>query len=220
MSHQDFELYATQRPHIRDVSDVYRRFFSKHLGKLSSDARVLDFGCGHGIYYSFFSEYFNQANIYGVEVSVKRVAYCKSIGWENVHYLPILSPLPFTNEMFDVVHCDQVIEHIPKKEIGFYIKELHRVLKKDGKMVFITPNYPIKRLYDIYNAISKRDITRVKDDPTHVARYDFKRLVNVFQPDFSVILEPTGGRFWNRLPYNFFSHKIIGLVQKRQEVVE
>jgi ubiquinone/menaquinone biosynthesis C-methylase UbiE len=46
--------------------------------------------------------------------------------------------LPFPNENFDNVICFSVLEHVPSLELG--IKEIHRVLKPNGRLIIALPN--------------------------------------------------------------------------------
>jgi len=54
--------------------------------------------------------------------------------------------LPFKFESFDIVVCNQVIEHIPRKDQITLIVESTRVLKKGGILYIATPNkiWPIE----------------------------------------------------------------------------
>jgi SAM-dependent methyltransferase len=46
--------------------------------------------------------------------------------------------LPFENQLFDVVSCLQVIEHLPEPER--FLHEANRVLKEDGLLLLAAPN--------------------------------------------------------------------------------
>jgi SAM-dependent methyltransferase len=217
MAHQDFEKYAVQRKMCRDVSDRYDSFFKGNvLPLLKKDSKVLDYGCGDGTYFCFFKQFIEQNDIFGIDISKTRVMRCHELGWENVLKVNSLEPLPFPDAHFDLINLDQVIEHIKTGDISFYLQELKRVLKEGGYVIVITPNYPIKRFYDLFNAIRRRDYKRIKDDPTHVTKYSFSKLNDLLSKYFRILkLEPTGGFVWKKYRYNFFSHKIIGLLQKK-----
>ncbi len=219
MLHQDFEQYAVQRQMFRAVSDRYDSFFKENvLPLLNKNPKILDYGCGDGTYFCFFKQFTGQNYIFGVDISKTRVVRCHEIGWKNVSKINSREPLPFPDAHFDLINFDQVIEHIITKDIAFYLQELKRVLKEGGFVIIITPNYPIKRFYDLCKAICKRDLKKIKDDPTHVTKYGFNKLSDLLNDYFNIIkLEPTGGFVWERLRYNFFSHKIIGLLQKNSK---
>ena len=56
--------------------------------------------------------------------------------------------LPFSDSTFDSVSAYDVLEHLSRDAADgrnlyiFYMNELHRVLKTNGKAVFIIPHYP------------------------------------------------------------------------------
>lgn len=179
----------------------------------------MDFGCGDGKYFNFFKNYFKEKNIFGVEILKIRVERCRGKGWEKVFLIKKMKKLPFSNRYFDFINFDQAIEHIPEKEICFYLKEMKRLLKRNGKLILITPNYPIKRLYDFLNVFLKGNLKRSLDDPTHITHYNFERLNNVLKKYFSYIrLYPTGGIFYKYFKINFLSHKIISICIKTKNV--
>ncbi len=215
MGHQDFEKYAYQKSMKGVVADRYIDFFLKNIEYQNSNFKILDFGCGDGRYLSFFKQFFKKNNIFGVEISQTRYERCKKIGWENVFKINKLEKLPFDEQYFDCINFEQVIEHIQEDEIEFYLKEFIRILKNNGKMIFLTPNYPIKRFYDIFHGIRNYDIKRIFDDPTHVSKYNFNKLYKLLSPYFGkVVMEPTGGLFYSYFKNKSFGHKIIGIAFK------
>lgn len=136
-------------------------------------------------------------------------------GWNKVFFMKDKETLPFEDEYFDFINCDQVIEHIYKKDIDFYLEEIKRVLKKDGIAFFVTPNYPIKRLYDFVSVLKNVNFKKIFDDPTHVNFYSFKSIKKEMNKFFYYIkLVPTGGLFFNLFKRNFFSHKIFIITKK------
>lgn len=68
-------------------------------------------------------------------------------------------PLPFTNNEFDVVYMDNVLEHI--FDITPLLKEVHRITKPAGKILIIVPHYnsPLSSI-----------------DPTHKKSFSYKTL--------------------------------------------
>ena len=49
-----------------------------------------------------------------------------------------MSDLPFNNDFFDVAYCGEIIEHLFNPD--HLLKEVFRVLKKEGRCVITTPN--------------------------------------------------------------------------------
>ena len=59
--------------------------------------------------------------------------------------LPLLccdlrAPLPFQNESFAMIMCNQVIEHLPPEYAGHLLSESHRVLQRAGVLFLYTPS--------------------------------------------------------------------------------
>lgn len=48
--------------------------------------------------------------------------------------------LPFPSHSVDVVFSSQVLEHIPEPFLGLTLEESRRVLRSDGKMIFLVPS--------------------------------------------------------------------------------
>lgn len=209
---QDFEKYAVQRPMTGPVSDDYIKHITSYFQKADKNSNILDFGCGDGRYYDFLKKFFKSENIFGTEISAKRIENCKKIGWDNVFLVKKLEKLPFKDNFFDFVNFDQVIEHISTEEISFYLGEITRVIKPPGIFVVLTPNYPIKRIYDVLIAIKHLSPHKIKDDPTHVTFYNFGKLKAILNSYFNnVKLIPVGGAMHHLTKNGFFSHKIIGI---------
>lgn len=220
MNSQDFEHYAKIKAIKGQIAQTWIDAFVKHIyPKLSPGARVLDYGFGDGRFYDFYLRYFESKNIHGVEPSEIRTQKARDRGWKNAIHLPLKQSLPYGEKSFDFVNMVEVIEHIPASEIAFYLKEIRRVLKKGGGFILTTPNYPIKRVYDVADAFSLKQTARLKDDPTHVSRYTTKRLRKIVGQHFSIIaLQPYKfGRLYRFITHRFFWHKILAVLAKTSQ---
>ena len=214
---QDFEKYADQRPMNGPISTDLIGIVTPYLEKIGKNGKVLDFGCGDGRYFSFFKRFFKEENIYGVEVSKKRIENCRNIGWENTFLIKENNHLPFEDNFFDFINFDQVIEHILEKDIDFYLNEMNRVLKPSGILTVITPNYPIKRVYDLIIGLKSMNWSKIKDDPTHVSFYNSDKLLKLLVKKFNnVKIILAGGSIYKLIPTPFFSHKIVALCTEKK----
>jgi len=83
--------------------------------------RILDIGCGREKYPAAVG--IDKANLPGVDVV---------IDFEK-------KKLPFSDNSFDMVVLKHTIEHV--EDIGRLMAEIHRVLKKGGKVVIHTPHF-------------------------------------------------------------------------------
>lgn len=113
---------------VRKNEEFVRERFSR-VGGL----RVLDMGCGHGSFTRYFDEM--GAEIVGCDGSEKMLEIAKSSA-ENIRFdlVDLTKPLPYDNESFDVVFCNQVLMDIDDIEAAF--TEAERVLKSGGTFWF------------------------------------------------------------------------------------
>ncbi len=158
-----------------------------------TDFRVLDFGCGGGRYLALFASRIPKKNLYGTEISLERVIQVNRQGYNVLPVNPEGNYLAWKDESFDIVFSSNVLEHIPHPIYRQYLVEIHRVLKPEGRFIVGTPNYPIKRLYDMKAALTTNQ-TRyyLFDDPTHCNKLSIRRLETDLQNLFSQVhLEPT-----------------------------
>ncbi len=120
--------------------------------------RLLDIGCGNGIFTKMFEKVGN-VYAYGVDCrqSLSNRFEKRDIETET---------LSFDTEMFDVVFSKSVIEHLHSPDN--MIKEAMRVLKTGGKIIIMTPDW-------------KSQINHFWDDHTHCHPYTRKSLMNLLK---------------------------------------
>ena len=103
------------------------------LLKKSKKEKILDIGCGS---YPYFLLHTNFKNKYGVDPSLTKLKI------ENLKLKKgdiAKQRLPFKDNLFDAVTMLAVFEHLDNERIPFVLKEINRVLKKDGMLVMTTP---------------------------------------------------------------------------------
>jgi SAM-dependent methyltransferase len=100
--------------------------------------KILDVGCGVGMYVRKFREFSEQ--VYGVDVDLERVAKAQSATQANCSVAPA-EALPFPDGFFDTVLLHEVIEHVKDDRVA--VAEALRVLAPGGRLVIFAPN----RLY-------------------------------------------------------------------------
>lgn len=115
------------------VSARQRQLFAAYV---KPDSVVLDVGCGNGEHYgrdlaTITPEY------YGVDVSDVAVAAAQENGIRaRQHNLQL--PLPFPDQMFDLIICLEVLEHLFAPD--FVLAEMGRVLQPGGHIILSVPN--------------------------------------------------------------------------------
>lgn len=85
-----------------------------------------------------FPYYFPNAVIHGCDVSRTAISYAKKFGSGKILYGVIRGKhFPYKDNFFDISICLDVLEHVP--DISYFLREVRRVLKKDGKFFLIVP---------------------------------------------------------------------------------
>lgn len=97
---------------------------------------LLDVGCGDG---SFLFRYLDSppAEFHGVEASPSLRGAAEKRGIK-VTAFDLNSVWPFPDNMFEVVHCSQVIEHLHNTRL--FVEELKRVLQPGGTALVTSEN--------------------------------------------------------------------------------
>lgn len=172
----------------RDVLIPHLAATVKKLMKENKLKKVIDVGCGTGLLVKFLND--NHFQAVGVDSSRQAVqAAQKNVGGKNI-ILAKATNLPFDDESFDLVTSISMIEHLTLKDAGNFIKEARRVLKKDGFIFLVTPNFstPLRIIYGKKWFAYK--------DPTHI---------NFFTPiSLSSLLKEKGFKNINfnfKIPY-------------------
>lgn len=116
-------------------------------------AKLLDIGCWDGVFTLQIAQklWIDIEDIYGIEAIMEthidsyggmevgrgELDHAWSLGIQVVEW-DLNKGLPFQDGEFDIITANQVLEHVWK--IDFLLKEIHRVLKKDGIFIVWIPN--------------------------------------------------------------------------------
>lgn len=136
----------TKFAYLGKPGGVFSKGFERRLKMITkkidlTNKKILDMGCGAGVWLNKFAEYTNPKNVFGSEYDVEAVTELKTmpnpIPIENIINCPG-EDLAFADNFFDIVFHNEVLEHVQddKKTLS----ECLRVLKPGGYMVFFTPN--------------------------------------------------------------------------------
>jgi SAM-dependent methyltransferase len=147
--YNDYFSYLRKRS---TLGYFYRKFWLYPFICSHVHGRVLDVGCGIGDMLSYRPE------SVGVDINPATVKFCQGRGLNA--FLMEKDRLPFSNEVFDSIILDNVLEHIEKPLP--LLAEIKRVLKKNGILIIGVPG---RKGY--------------KSDPDHKIFYDEKMLENV-----------------------------------------
>lgn len=107
----------------------------KGLKKYKKKGRLLDVGFGSGTFLGLAKE--EGFEIYGTEISEFACRYVKDRLGIDV-FRGDLREAHFPDDTFDVITIWHTLEHLPDPKAT--LKEIHRLLKKDGLLVVAVPN--------------------------------------------------------------------------------
>ena len=113
--------------------------FARVLQGHSLHGRILNAGCGEGLYASFLEEFEGVRSIVNMDVSPPRVAQRRQ-DMRHRDQQGSLDRLPFASAVFDGIVCSEVLEHVPRD--GDAIVELARVIKPGGTLLMSVPTPP------------------------------------------------------------------------------
>jgi len=131
--------YAFQKYKHKTEAD----FLKNTLKSIKKDKiKILDVGCGTGRMLPEIFSIGKEIEYFGLDTSKEMVKHLKekakklSLGKEVKVKIGDASKLPFNNGTFDVVFTYHLLWHIPKENQREVIKEMERVTKKGGFIVF------------------------------------------------------------------------------------
>ncbi len=133
-THSDFESIKQGSPSSFWSYGLQRRLDLAQKYVNFKDKKILDAGCGIGMFMEQFSKL--TSDVYGfeydprkVEIARKKFKHVEVAGAEDI---------PFEDNTFDIIWFHEVLEHVNDDKKS--IQELIRVLKPGGKMILFTPN--------------------------------------------------------------------------------
>lgn len=132
--------------------------------KKRKSIRILDLGCGTGMIMKDLKPF---GEIWGVDNSNDAIQYCrdKKAG-DFLIRANLEKKLPFEKNIFDVVICLDVLEHI--KNENLVLSEMKRILKGKGIILVTVPAYP--KLFSYWD----RTVG-------HYRRYNINHLKDIFK---------------------------------------
>src|SRR5690606_36209191 len=105
------------------------------------DKKILDLGCGEGVWLEKFVEFTDSKNVYGSEYDQQQVDLLKKNPVAGIPAANIVNcpgeDLDFKDDTFDIVFQNEVLEHV--HDDVQTLKESLRVLKPSAKLIIFTP---------------------------------------------------------------------------------
>jgi ubiquinone/menaquinone biosynthesis C-methylase UbiE len=109
----------------------------KSLVRGRSHSTLCDLGCDDGTWTMALAAAAGATELHGVEIVHERAKLARDRGIKVV-VADLNRNLPYAADSFDLVHANQVIEHIT--DLDKFLSEIHRVLRPGGVSVISTEN--------------------------------------------------------------------------------
>jgi SAM-dependent methyltransferase len=131
--------YEGRKEYLKELWSVVEKYFS-------SPGKLLDVGCGTGIFLELMRE--KNAEVYGQDISPSAVSFCRDRGFEVFE-----EPLPSSGieeEAFDTITMWDVLAHL--KDPMTYLNECRKILKPGGHLIIKTP-FHSRKLFHLANRL-------------------------------------------------------------------
>ncbi len=179
--------------------------------------KILDAGCGDG---RFLGEMKNKGanQLYGIDYSERAVSFAKILVPEAKIQTGDLFSLPYENNFFDMIFMIEVLEHIQLYKVDNVLKELKRVLKKDGEIIITVPSKLKQVDKKHYQHFSKKSLEEIISPFFEIkdilgqdkAGFSFLKFIYKFLDNRYWLLRPFAMRYniyiWPKF-FNRCSHK-------------
>lgn len=153
---------------------------ASHIYNYKKGGRFLDVGCGLGAGLLYVNR--PEFELYATELDADALLFVSQT-IENVHtFKGELINANYPDNFFDYVYCNHLIEHV--LDPVAYIKEMYRILKKDGILYIGTPDRSCN-LYRLYRAykFASFSVPQIVDGIEHTFIFSKRNLANLAQKE-------------------------------------
>ena len=140
------------------------------VGRNLAGQNWLDAGCGTGTLSRFLARY-KGPKVLGVDASEEMIRNCATTSNTKFARIKDISETGLPDAAFDGVLCSSVIEFVSDPSAA--LRELHRVLKKDGLLLVSVPSshplarWPVVILYWLTKPLGRRRMFQFLDYSRH-----------------------------------------------------
>jgi 2-polyprenyl-3-methyl-5-hydroxy-6-metoxy-1,4-benzoquinol methylase len=131
--------------HVRR-KEITIDLLSEAISSVQGVPQVLDLGCGQGHITEKIRQALSGAEFTGLDYSVSAIEYAHEHFSQIDFAVGDAYDMPYANEFFDVVVCNNLWEHVP--DPLFLLNKIKRILKPGGHLIVSTPSR-----YRVYNLV-------------------------------------------------------------------
>lgn len=163
-------------PYLRSL---YGGLFQSHLRGIPK-SRILDIGCGTGIYFDVLSLCADRINAIDCSADMIQIAadYCRKNSLKNI--FPTVGSsmaIPFDDECFDLVMELDTLHHVT--DLDKTLSEIYRILKPGGHFFLFEPN--------IYNPLTFFAHLIPREERLGIKRNRPGKLISMLEKNFETI---------------------------------
>ncbi len=119
--------------------EVFKRTAKSNSIDISKCSNILDFGCGWGRIMRFFLKDIESSALHGVDIDEAMITVCKQSNLNcEFRVISPLPPVPFAEEMFDIIYLYSVFTHLSEAAHLEWLDEFRRILKPGGLLIATT----------------------------------------------------------------------------------
>jgi len=119
----------------KGVGRIYLGLYKAILGNIKPDAKVLDFGCGIGIFLKWLKKELPNTTLKGMDYSKFAIRVAQADCKENEYVVGDT----IAGGPYDVIVCMHVLEHFANPDL--YIEQAFNNLAEEGILILIFPMY-------------------------------------------------------------------------------
>ena len=173
---QSGEGVRSENKFYKAIFNLYRDFES-FLKENSKDKIILDYGCGIGSVTEQIARH-NPSKITGFDISEvsieKAISSAKKLNLEIEYKVDNCEKSSFDSEKFDIIYGSGILHHL---DLNASIKEINRLLKKNGKMIFVEP-LGTNPFINVYRNLTPKSRS---EDEHPFSKKDFDSIKNIFE---------------------------------------
>lgn len=140
-------------------------------GSIKPDQNILEVGCGTGLFTRLIYES-AKPKITAIDISPDLIGLAKIKNPELNFCIQSAHNMTFNDDTFDVIYGSSVLHHL---EIEIAMKEIYRVLKKNGTICFAEPNIFNPQIFFQKHFLLLKTFMNDTKHETAINRWTFKK---------------------------------------------